>query len=82
MRKIVPIILLLLAVIIAGCAEERVEKKPEAPKVTPTQTPVAVEGNVSEVVEKSVSYVEETINEILNLEKELAELENVTIEEI
>ncbi len=77
-RFIFLLILSVLAILIAGCAEKQTIEKVEKP--TPTQTPEAKEEVVK--IEINVSDVEEAIEEIVNIEKELANLENITFEDI
>ena len=77
-RFIFLLILSALAILIAGCAEKQTIEKAEKP--TPTQTP-EVKKEVAKI-EINVSDVEEAIEEIVNIEKELANLENITFEDI
>lgn len=81
MRKALIAIILILAVVLLGCAKktETPTQTPTTPTTTSTQTPSVQEGTTIEE-EKELANLTKEISELEQMLNELQELENVSFE--
>ncbi len=78
--KRLALILIVLAIALAGCVSE--VKKTEKTQTTPVETPKPKE-EITKTIEESIKEVgsiEELINETENIENELSILDNISFE--